>query len=315
MNPNDYKISKYIYKYTTTQNNVKLELYKKKLSRYLNNNNNMRGGYDYTSPSDSLRYLECILTNSNCTSIETGQNMEQNINPYILVVYGPPASGKTTAKNLMINKFNLSDNYVDINVDKFVYDTDQFNDFIKTIDLTPVKTMSIDEIDLYDPVQKLNQNYQLIRSRTAPLLKILIGFAIMFKYNIVLETPGGGNEWKNIVEELLKHNYSAYIVYPYTNDINMLIDRSIKRGVTEYRFLTKQYMQNMVSRSIKNFYTFITDSNIMSKFKEIIAYDTSKIKLSDDSFDDVILFNYGDNTQDKLNNDFVNKLKSIIEPN
>ncbi|XWV26837.1 hypothetical protein QJ857_gp0213 [Tupanvirus soda lake] len=285
MNKNilQHKISKYSYKYITNTNQNKKSLYTEKLYGY------MKGGYDYTNAQDVLRYLDCRINNTDCLRNEKGIKLESNEQPYLLVVYGPPASGKSYAKDLMIKEFGLSNNYVYIDVDQMVYDTDQFQHFKNTVDVSDLVNINSDDIDTHPKIQMMIETYRKIRSKTNFLLRIFLGIALMFNYNIVLETPGGGSDWFNIAEELLNNKYDIYLVYPFTNNIEMLVQRSIKRGLAEHRFVQKKYLYDMARRSQKNFLRVLDPLNI-SKFRAIYVYETkpNEFVLSDNN----LLFAY-----------------------
>jgi hypothetical protein len=298
-----HKISKYAYKYITTNNKSKIPIYAEKINSYL------RGGYDYMDASDVIRYLDCRINNNNCLKNEKGTKLVYNTQPYMLVVYGPPASGKSRAKELMIKEFGLADNYINIDVDQLVYHTNQFQNFKNNTDISDLTNITPNDLDDNPKIQKIIENYKNIRSKTSFFIKVFIGIALMFNYNIVLETTGGGSDWSNIADDVLNYKYNIYLVYPYTDNIELLINRSISRGLEEHRFVTKKYFYEIFKKSRKNFLR-VTEPNNIIKFKAIYVFDASKT-----SFDNSILFKYinqdGEITTSSKNQEFISELQSI----
>jgi len=92
----------------------------------------------------------------------------------------------------MINHLKLSSNNIKIDVDKFVYDTVQWKNFTKLIDKDKIKNISINEIDKNETIQTILKQYKNIRSTTSFMINILVGIALMFNYNVVIEMSGRG---------------------------------------------------------------------------------------------------------------------------
>ena len=306
----NYKISKYIYKYLNKDNN-KQGQYNKKLKSYL-----QKGGYNYQDAMDILRYIGCIINDTNCNIHEKGNKIQSNEKPYLLILYGPPACGKTFSGEFIIKKLNLKNNYINLNVDQFVYDSNQFQE--SKIDLTKFQNITIDEIDKNPQLQLIEDNYRKIRLKTDFLLQILKNISIMFKYNVVLETTGGAIDFyfKYIINDYYYKKYNIYLVFPYTNNINILFDRSIERGLKECRFVPKEYFKFNFMKSQKNFLKVINKDNII-KFNGIYVYDIKKFDYQKEDFCDSILFKYEkiDNKiiKSKENDKFINQIKKINE--
>ncbi|XWV26333.1 hypothetical protein QJ857_gp0741 [Tupanvirus soda lake] len=237
--------------------------------------------YDYTNKSDVDRYV------SEVTNIKPAKYI-----PYLLILYGHPASGKTYAKNFIIEKLNLQDNYIYISEDRFAYDTIQYQQQ-KLVDLTDIKNISKNELENQDKIKFLQESYNRIRKQTKFLMYPLMGSTLMFKNNVILEITGVGLDWymTTMIDEFYHYKYDVYVVYPFTLDIDFLFDRSITRGFEEKRFLPNKYFDIAVDRSTKNFQKIISEDNI-KKFKEIYVYDTKNIDQKGTNIEDNILLHY-----------------------
>ncbi|XWV25072.1 hypothetical protein QJ856_gp0705 [Tupanvirus deep ocean] len=263
--------------------------YIKYKSKYINLKK-MSGGniiepYDYKNKMDVDRYVQQITNVEPASGSPSGR-------PYLLVLYGPPASGKTFAKKFIINKLGLSDNYIYISEDRFAYDTIQFNQ-LQSTDLSDLKNIPKYEIEKHEKIISLQEAYNSIRKQTKFIMYPLLGSALMFKTNVVLEMTGVGLDWymATMIDEFYHYKYDIYVVYPFTYDIDFLFNRSVDRGFKEKRFLPSKYFAIAVERSMNNFQKILNDDNI-KKFKEIYVYDTKNIDNKGNNIQDNILLHY-----------------------
>lgn len=264
--------------------------YKKYKNKYILGKINQIGGYDHTNSNDMIKYLNCLINGEQCedTKIEKKKSFDK---PYLLILYGPPASGKTKARDLMINHLNLSNNHIQIDVDKFVYDTDQWKEFISKINKEKITGLQISEIDQNDKVKLIQSEYKNIRSKTSNMIHILMGIALMYNYNVTIEMSGRGLDWymTHIIDEFIHSKYDIYLVYPYTNNLDILYQRAMKRAEKEYRYVNKNFIDEASKAAKENFNKIIDQKD---KFNGIIVYDIEKININDKEFEDSILLEY-----------------------
>lgn len=240
--------------------------------------------YDYTTRSDVLRYVNFMT-----------ENKTANEKPYLLILYGPPASGKTTAKKFMTKQLNLSNNYVYISEDQFIYDTIQYNEMKTKVHLDSIKDYAANELEHSSEVKFLQDEYNKIRKKTKLIIRSLADISMMFKYNIVLETTGAALDWfmTHLINEFHHSNYQIQLAYPYISNLDLLHQRSIERGFKEYRFTPKEYLTKVSPLSLKNFKIIILD-NHLGKFKNIYVYDAEKVDIDGGNLKDLLLYYYSE---------------------
>jgi len=185
-------------------------------------------------------------------------------NKYFVILYGPPASGKTLARKLsahIIKKYyeeNLEEKYIystfiDTNVDKLTYDK-----IIKDENITVIEKLKKTVKEYFDEnkiVLNNDNNVDILRghipeivkrtiypiyvkNRADSLSELMIFIASFLNKNIFFEIATADINYVNNLLYLLKwYGYIPIIVYPYTSNVNLLYKRSINRGITEGRFL------------------------------------------------------------------------------
>ena len=72
--------------------------------------------------------------------------------------------------------------------------------------------------------------------------------------NIFFEIASGKSEYiKKIITDTIYYNYIPIIIYPFIDDINIIYNRSIDRGISEGRFLKKEFLINSIEDNKNNF--------------------------------------------------------------
>lgn len=170
-------------------------------------------------------------------------------------------------KKYLIDKLNLSTDYIYISEDQFAYDTDQFNE-LKKNDLSDLVNIPSDQLEQGEKVIFIQEKYNQIRKHTIFIMYSLmgriedwsqrltpLGSALMFKKNVILEMTGLGLDWymSTMIDEFHHYKYDINIVYPFTTNINFLY-----------------------KRSIENFKKKLSENNI-NKFKKIFVYGTKTL--------------------------------------
>jgi len=249
-------------------------MYKQKYAKYKNKYIALKHQhdnilYDYTNSEEVLKYIHSILP----------KKSNSNPNPYVLVLYGPPGSGKTLSKKFILDELHLDNNYVYFSEDEFAYHTKQFEE---------LKNNSA-----HKQVDILQSEYNVIRKATSYIMYTLLGLALMYKLNAVIEMTGNGLNWymTHLINEFHHHKYKIHLVYPYVNDVNILIERSIKRGNKEFRYVPEKYIRDVFVRSKDNFIKLINSEDVV-KFNNIYVYDAVKIKLDGSNFKQCIIYQY-----------------------
>ena len=92
--------------------------------------------YDHTNLAETLKFVEYII-----------KSTKYYQEPYLIVSYGPPFSGKTLSRDFLIKKYNLPDDYVILDVDYIVMSTILYSDDVNEFfDRSILPSVNIDNI-------------------------------------------------------------------------------------------------------------------------------------------------------------------------
>lgn len=197
---------------------------------------------------------------------------------YFVILYGPPASGKTIARKLActyIKKYfneslpteDIYKSFIDTGVDELVYDAyyneespkKSIKDKLKhTIDtyfqenkvpevsrLQHIKT-NIDG-ELKEKVLKINNGiYNKYRSKNnIDDLSALLGIIGTYtNHNVFFEIASPYIDYINkLIQTIYWNNYNIVFIYPYTDNIDLLIERNYARGLLEGRLMKDDFIQ------------------------------------------------------------------------
>jgi hypothetical protein len=233
-------------------------------------------------------------------------------NKYVVILYGPPGSGKTIARNIackyIMNAFNEStatyDTFVDTGVDEIIYESeDETGEKIKDKlvnnlkdRLTEMRTMYNKEVldrlmvtrNISSIVSSSYSIYSDDKKDADSLSDLLVALATLLNYNIYFEISKPNiNYMSKLIESLKYYDYIPVIIYPFINDVNVLFNRTIDRGMSEGRFLTCEgdYGLLKIMRDCLNEFKYIKrimnggrhccvvyDANVPPEiFKELVA--------------------------------------------
>jgi hypothetical protein len=214
---------------------------------------------------------------------------------YFIVLYGPPASGKTDAISegckLTQSIFNetqsiddIMSSLIDTNIDNLVYkfeDTKQ--KLIDQVSTKLIESQSKTEEEIND-ISKLSFSiYKKARDIVDPISSLLIWLAVYLKKNILFETSAGSFDYVINMCNLLKYyDYIPIIIFPYISDLDILYNRSLARGMKEGRVINKDKIRYKMTTSITDF------NNINVNFLSTFQF-----------FDDIILCSYDNTTRQK----------------
>ena len=246
------KLDKYLYKFS--RNNKNIYLYKIAYHMVKNNSNSncQVGGLKPDDTESLIKFLENLAKS---VTVKTEKK-------YVVILFGPPASGKSIAKHIAYNiikeKFdekesydNISKSFIDTNIDDITYSVETNN--------TTVEQLLKDNIskvlpDLENKPEKRQKElvkhkitelvktsfgiYQSNRKRVDIVSELLYYFSIFLGKNTFIETSSGDPEYiGKIISSFNFYNYIPILVYPFTQDVNTLYERSISRGIKQGRFL------------------------------------------------------------------------------
>lgn len=192
-------------------------------------------------------------------------------------MYGPPASGKTPARNIACDKIreifresgtikDIFESFVDTSIDDIVYQTKHKNSnekmlnvFKKLYETNIQKILSEQkEVVVSDGNYANKENIGLVKllkqniktfadatykeytdSRNDSVSELLYYFAIFMNKNIFFEVASGniGGYINKIISSMAYYNYIPVIIYPVVYNVNTLFDRSVERGMKEGRFI------------------------------------------------------------------------------
>lgn len=194
------------------------------------------------------------------SSAETGTK-----NKYLVILYGPPASGKTLARKIachLIKKTFKEDidintifkTFIDTGIDEITYQVETEEGYnvsealmlnlYKQLNMTAEQYRSIDKDQLIRMIREridsiVSSSYAIYkRYRKDMLSELLFYFATYFNKNIFLEVATASTIYiDTIINSLSYYNYIPIVIYPVIKDVNILYDRSIQRGMEIGRFL------------------------------------------------------------------------------
>jgi len=256
--------------------------------------------FDYDDLSSVLDYAK---NKYECSGINKTKKK------YIVILYGPPASGKTIARKIgcmNIKKYfneDLSSNeiyesFIDTSDDDIVYDAyykeeqpnisikdkliTLLNNFFKTKNIPDDKKLDYLKTNMDNPELKsvMDINIGIYRKyrtdRNIDDLSALLGVIGTYtNKNIFFEIASPYIDYiNNLISTIYWLNYNVIFIYPHTNNINLLVERNYLRGLLEGRVLTKDFIElKSIDCSKKYVSDVINESNqnsIINKHKNIM---------------------------------------------
>jgi hypothetical protein len=268
------KLQKYILKFFENKEK-NADIYKTKICQY--------GGYDYTSVDQVLGYVSKKIKNVKLTG-------EQD-HRYCLILFGPPASGKSRSVEHAINLINkdrnsnlVRENFFELSIDDFVEDTFEWN-------ISRKNTLK----NITD-IQHNQYLYKNIRSDINQIFELFMHCCLLLKLNFTLESTGTNFQWniekiKELKKEFGKSNnnnlenygYNIVLMYPYTENLDILLERAEQRSQKTGRIITKANFinagfiekasfsfENLVLLNAKYFYIICKYDALIDKNKKLL---------------------------------------------
>jgi len=261
---------------------------------------------------------------------------------YFVILYGPPASGKTISRKVAcayIKKHfseslpieDIYKSFIDTQIDDIVYDAyykeemplSVKNKLKKTIDtffeqqniqsdkrLDFLKSKTIDTLeskpnDTLEFIEKNNEIYKKYRfDKNIDDLSALLGtIATYTNHNVFFETASGRIDYiNNLIKTIYYKNYNIVFIYPYTDNIDLLVDRNYSRALNEGRILTQDYIKFKKEECYTAYQSNVIADNeksMINKHKTImiLRYDTN---LEKDLYDNLNSFIINDDFEKKI---------------
>jgi hypothetical protein len=257
-----YKLDKYFHKFVSEPS----EKYIHKITYYLakhgvHMHNNVQLGGDL-----KLGNLDSLLTYIR-EHVEPVQ--EYTKRKYCVILYGPPASGKSFARKLAVsyikkhyeNKLEpdtIAKTFIDTEVDSIVSDIDIDGTNVKETMLTKTKNVINpfpdaiieDDMDRQTKINLAKDRINELIKETEPIYwkyrkdgdkvsELFYYISAFLNYNLFIEIATPQETYiKNTIFNFCKYyNYVPIIIYPFIQNVNTLCERMYTRGITEGRFI------------------------------------------------------------------------------
>jgi hypothetical protein len=200
---------------------------------------------------------------------------KQTINKYIVILFGPPASGKTLARKIACYKIKkifkeelgceeIFNSFIDTGVDEITYKSIPKNSD-KNISELLIENMKklLEKRDNLDEKTFIKKNinefvtssFKIYSENRADIIsELLLYFSLYLNKNIFFETSSGEPIYlENLIKIFDYFNYIPILIYPYITNVEILFDRSICRGIKEGRFLELNFLSKSVISNLKNY--------------------------------------------------------------
>ena len=135
---------------------------------------------DYTDIHNSMEYILCQKKKSGSDKSE----------PYVLLVYGPPGSGKSSsAINFALDNFNLENDYMSISIDTIIDSTCEHQNQIKEIDRDCISNLG-KNINKDNDIKNIIKNRRIIKNKVYYFIKIFASIALLKKKECLYRNYG-----------------------------------------------------------------------------------------------------------------------------
>ena len=233
-------------------------------------------------------YNECIKKNDKDSIINLLKLYDNTTttNKYFVILYGPPASGKTHARSIAIRKVRekekekekerkteledkeLCNTFIDTGLDdityKMCYENRNVGDKMKSITKEFTNSQRQEQEQIESLVNETGNIY--INNRASDLSDLLIAFAVSLGKNIFFEVSTPQEKYiKEQIDRLVYYKYIPIIIYPFVGDVNNLYLRSKGRGEKEGRWLKCEGDYGLNKNMIR---MYIEYYNIINYMKE-----------------------------------------------
>jgi len=186
---------------------------------------------------------------------------------YCVVLYGPPASGKSMARNIAahwiktqmheeIDESEIVSTFIDTNVDEIVYKLETMDGIDVKEKLTrlsnhiinPLNDGSMTDHDKIkiakreiDQLVKQSSSIYFSKRTDADIVSEMLRFVAAFlERNIYIEISSGNVDYieHHILDFCKWYDYTPVIVYPFVKNVGILCDRMYKRAIIDGRYMS-----------------------------------------------------------------------------
>ena len=278
------KYKKYKMKYTELKN-------KQNIYNFLGGVCQLDKKFNYEDLSSVLDYAK--------NRYECTENKKTD-KKYFVILYGPPASGKTIARKLACTyikkyfdeKIKIEDIYksfIDTGIDDIVHDA-YYNEespqvsvkdkMIKTMEayfskqqnpsipkeerLNHIKASTDASSNFINEVMIVNSKtyFDYRGGKNIDDLSALLGIIATYtNHNVFFEIASPSIEYINkLIQTIYWNKYNIVFIYPYTDNIDLLIERSYTRGLLEGRFINGEFIKTRATACFNSYNTLVKKS-------------------------------------------------------
>lgn len=169
---------------------------------------------------------------------------------YFIITYGPPASGKSTIVDTILNKLGIQElNTIKVLIDDIVEQLPGYQEELKN---------SIPQLkNKKEKSEKTSEIYFKWRSSEGDLLSdYILSKSISEKYHIIYETTGIKLDWTlKVINQVRKNGYKVILVYPLVNTDELLkrAEKRVEQSKTFPRMPSPEQIKSDAVMAQKNF--------------------------------------------------------------
>lgn len=188
--------------------------------------------------------------------------------PQIIIMYGPPASGKSFIRNRIVSRLNLKD-YTYLNIDDMVEEITEYKEDIKRCKEEFKKYNYINNIppSLEEICTKIYFKYRL---QIEPIFNKMLDNALKDERDIIIEMTGNNVSWfTSEYDNIYLNNHKIYeFILVYIIAPNELIfKRILERAKIIGRYPSKKSVENTIMNAQTNF------KNILPFMSKVFVLD------------------------------------------
>ena len=207
--------------------------------------------------------------------------------PKLILLFGPPASGKGYLYDKVKAKFDINDiNTIDTSVDAFVENDPEYK---REMSASCIKKYSdldclskVEENSIMDECTQIYLKYKKIADQYSES-SMYDGFNGNF--NVVLEVSGNSFNWvTDVVLRKLPANYTIILLYPLVDERELYV-RSCNRAKKVGRYVSREFIKNSIKKC-EEIILRIKNGDILQKANVYIYDNRSTPKLIYKKVDD-----------------------------
>jgi hypothetical protein len=255
--------------------------YIKELKQFYINKSKMYGGNDEdTFDGDDFDSIMKYILHKLNKKIIAKQTSNTTKVKHLIMLYGPPASGKSIAKQIMLSKFSIDDDdYIDINLDDIIGNDRKYKSELEALKKEH-EALKKEHGNISPSVVIQNRATNLyfsIRNKANLVFELLVFITRLYDISLVVEVTGGTYcsmiWWYNILRFFKTKKYTISLIYPVVTDAQQIVSRANERGKEIFRFVSVDVINENIKGAKMNIKTIIDDSRAMfHNFDNIYIY-------------------------------------------